>query len=385
MIVIKLLHLILGFLDIEITGKFNERMLNLFAINKINVWNISKTEEKIYVSIKVKDFKKVRKIRRKTGIKVSVVRRHGLPFVFAQYHLRYGFFIGIALYFTILYLLSLFVWQINVVGNYNVDTDSILKVCEELGLKKGAFKKNINSHNLRDKLLLNCDSLAWASINIEGATVTVNVSEIKNSMSETSFCNIVSDYNGVIKNILVQKGTAAVKNGDAVQKGNLLISGVVEIAGQSHFTNATGIVTAEVEEQISITVSKRGIAKNYLNNGYSKFALDFFGIKLPLYLGGELREHDLEKKIFPLYLFGKEMPVTLYRLDVYPFQTYLFDKCGSEITAETDIMFKNELAKKGISDYKLINTENFVNDNENNTVFTVKYVKNIGFKEKLLF
>ncbi len=385
MIIIKLLRLILGYLDIEITGEFNERMLNLFAINKINVWNISKTEDKIYVSIKVNDFKKVRKIRRKTGIKASVITRHGLPFVLAQYHLRYGFFVGMVLYFAILYFLSLFVWQISVVGNYNVATDSILAVCEELGLKKGAFKKNINSHNLRDKLLLNCDSLAWASINIEGSTITVNVSEIKNSGMESSFCNIVSDYNGVIKNILVQKGTAAVKNGDAVQKGDLLISGVVEMAGQSHFTNASGVVSAEVEEKISVSVSKRGIAKNYINNGYSKFALDFFGIKLPLYLGGELREHDAEQKIFPLYLFGKEMPITLYRLDVYPFHTYYFDKSDSEINNETELMFKNELVNKGITEYKLVNTENFVSEDEKITVFTVKYIKNIGFKEKLLF
>ncbi len=385
MIIIKLLHYIFGYLDIEIIGEFNERMLNLFSINKINVWNICKDGEKIYVSIKIRDFKKIRVIRRKTNIKISVIKRHGLPFLLARNRLRYGFFAGVLVYFGLLYFLSLFVWQIGVEGNYNVDSDEILSVCEELGLKKGVFKKGINPHNLRDKLLLNCDSLAWASVNIEGSSVTVNVSEIKNSVPQTTYCNIVSDFNGVIKNILVQKGTAAVSSGDAVQKGDLLISGVVETAGKSHFTDATGVITAEVEEKIIIAEDKKGIAKEYINNGYSKFAVEFFSFRFPLYLGGEMLDYDYKHTIMPLCLFGKEMPITLYRLDVYPYYTYFYDKTESEIINETELMFKNELTNKGITDYKLVSTENSVNGEKIITVFTVKYIKNIGVKEKLLF
>lgn len=383
--IIKLFHLIYGFLCIKISGEFNERMLNLFSVNKINVWNITKNEEEIFVCISIKDFKKIRKIRRKTGIKISISERHGLPFVLSRYHLRYGVFAGVSLCVGLLIFLNLFVWQIKVEGNYNVDSEKILTVAGQFGLKKGAYKKKINAHELRDKILLNCDGLAWASINIEGCSVTINVSEIKNETTENSYCNLVSDYNGVIKNIVVQKGTAAVEKGDAVQKGDLLISGIVEFTGHTRFTDAVGIVTAQVEEKIEITVNQKDLGKNYISDGYKKFALEFFSVKIPLFLGGELRNYDYNHNENPLKLFGKELPITLHELEVYPYNFYDYVKSESEIKKETELLFIQEIKNRGIVDYTVLDTVEKIQDNVYLSVFTVKHTKNIGVKEKLLF
>ncbi len=385
MMIIKLFRFILGYLDIEATGEFCERLLNLFALNKISVWNINRSSDKLLTTIKVKDFKKIRKIRGRSGIKVKVIKRHGLPFILNKNRYRYGFACGIVLFFAIIYILNLFVWQVRIEGNSLVDSEEILTACEEVGLKKGILKNRIESYTLRDKLLLKCSSLAWASVNVEGSVVTVNVSEIKNQNVKNDYCNVVSDYNAVIKSVIVYKGSAAVEKGDAVSKGDLLISGVVDVAGKTHFTSATGEIVAEIEEKIPIEVELIGKHKNYIGNGYSKYAVDFFGLKLPLYLGGENRSYDCESSTTPLMLFDSEMPIAFYKLKLFPYAISTYVKNEQQIESEVDVLFKDIIQKRDITDIDIISVATQNTETHYKAVFTVKYQKNIGVEEKILF
>lgn len=369
----------------EISGEFCERMLNLFSHHKVNVWGIEKKDEKIILFIKIKDYKKIRKFRGKTKIRIKIIDKYGLPFLIKRNRLRYGFFVGVILYFVIIYVLNLFVWRVEIVGNQTVDSAEIIEICDKIGLKTGVKKSLVNSYQMRDRLLLNSDKLAWASINLEGSVVTVNVSEIMNSFDDREFYNIVSDFNGVIKDIKVQKGSATVQKGDAVQKGDLLISGIVSVENNIYFTNAIGIVTAEVEEKVSISSNLTALEKKPIARPYKKYAVDFFNIKLPLYLGKENRYYDYTSTKQPLYLFGKEMPVYLYKLEISPYTPNLYQKSPEMIKNETDTLFKKLLQEKGIDKVEITEITNEINDKASITVYTIKYLKNIGIKEKILF
>lgn len=375
----------MGYLSVEISGEFCERILNLFSYHKISVWGIERETDKIILFIKIRDYKKIRKIRGKTKIKIKIIDRYGLPFFMRRNRFRYGFFGGILLFFLLIYVLSLFVWRIQIVGNQTVETAEIIEICDKIGLKTGIKKSKIDSYKMRDKLLLNSDKFAWASVNLEGSVVTVNISEIKNSFEDGESCNIVSDFNGVIKDIKVQKGNAAVQKGDAVLKGDLLISGVVSVENNTYFTNATGVVTAEVEEKVSVTVNLIGIDKMPVANSYKKYAVDFFNVTLPLYLGKENRNYDYISTRQPIYLFGKEMPICVYKLEISPYTPYSYQKTDEMVKKETEIQLKEALEEKGIADAKITDITNKTTDKKCITTYTVKYLKNIGIKEKILF
>ena len=383
--IISFLHYFLGYLTVEINGEFCERLLNLISLNKVSAWNIKRKVDKILLSVKVKDIWKLRKIRRKTGIKVRIIERKGVPFIIQKYHLRYGFVFGLILFFSIIYILNMFVWRVEIVGNQSVSSEEIFKTCEAIGIKNGIKKSKFDSYKLRDELLLNAEKLSWASLNLEGSVITVNVSEIKNDFNSEEYCNIISDYNGVIKSIKVQKGSASVSVGDAIQKGDLLISGVVTAAGQSFFTNASGEILAEVEEKITIEIPMFETQKTHNVKNYKKYCLDFFNITIPLYLGRETRDYDYIWNKNTINFFGKEMPIVLYTLDIYPYIYEEYQLNETQLEDKTNEELQNALKEIEEKDIKIINVTNKMDEFFCTTTYTIKYLKNIGIKEKILF
>lgn len=383
--IISFLHYFLGYLTVEINGEFCERLLNLISLNKVSAWNIKRKVDKILLSVKVKDIWKLRKIRRKTGIKIRIIERKGVPFIIQKYHLRYGFVFGLILFFSIIYILNMFVWRVEIVGNQSVSSEEIFKTCEAIGIKNGIKKSKFDSYKLRDELLLNAEKLSWASLNLEGSVITVNVSEIKNDFNSEEYCNIISDYNGVIKSIKVQKGSASVSVGDAIQKGDLLISGVVTAAGQSFFTNASGEILAEVEEKITIEIPMFETQKTHNVKNYKKYCLDFFNITIPLYLGRETRDYDYIWNKNTINFFGKEMPIVFYTLDIYPYIYEEYQLNETQLEDKTNEELQNALKEIEEKDIKIINVTNKMDEFFYTTTYTIKYLKNIGIKEKILF
>jgi similar to stage IV sporulation protein len=69
-----------GILEVEFFGVYTEKVLNLAAKNRISIWSARYREQKIICKMTVKDFLKLPKILRKSGIRVHIKRKMGLPF-----------------------------------------------------------------------------------------------------------------------------------------------------------------------------------------------------------------------------------------------------------------------------------------------------------------
>ena len=89
--------------------------------------------------------------------------------------------------------------------------------------------------------------------------VKIKENEVLSSIPETDTgpCNLVADRDGVITAMIVRKGTAAVKIGDQVEKGQILVKGEVEIRNDSdevvniHYVHADADVMARTEYQVT--------------------------------------------------------------------------------------------------------------------------------------
>ncbi len=302
-----------GVLSVEFMGVYPEKVLNLCSKNKISIWSAKFKNGKINCKITVKDFLKLPKILRKSGIRVHILRKSGFPFFIKKYSKRFGIFTGLLLFFAVLYMMSGYIWIIDVVGNTNTDTKEIINVCEQIGIKTGVRASGISAKNAAQQLLLKTDTLAWSSFNIEGCRLTVNVTEIKEKPEDNSKAtNLKASADGIITHIDVKAGNCLVKVGDVVNKGDILVSGIIESESDTKFVHSIGTITAKTETQITLEEPLEKQVSYPTGKVKQKSVLEFFTLKIPLYLGGETGEYDCQISEKSLRLFGQNLPAKIY-------------------------------------------------------------------------
>ena len=81
-----LIFYILGYLNIEVEGVFVERFINICKSKGILLWNVKmKKGVLLYANIGIKDYKNIRTIAKKTGTRVRIKKKCGIPFVLNRY------------------------------------------------------------------------------------------------------------------------------------------------------------------------------------------------------------------------------------------------------------------------------------------------------------
>ena len=259
----SILHFIFGYVNINAEDGFNERFINLCTAAGIPLWNIKKYDNTLTACTTARGYLKIREPARKSGVKVRMTRKKGLPFFINRNRSRVGILIGIAVSFAILAVLSGYIWVIDVEGNESISDSEIISAFEENGLKIGCRASKINKVELQINSLAQLSDISWASVNIDGCTAVIEVHEAtdKPDIEERRGTgNIIASKDGQVEIIEPYRGSAAVKPGATVTEGTLLISGASETRTQSAvFTDADGYVVAETNIDI---VAAQGLIRN---------------------------------------------------------------------------------------------------------------------------
>lgn len=385
--VINAIKYFLGFVEFSVSGDFPERFLNQLAANRVTFWDIKRQDKKLYLKILLKDYKKLHKIKGKNRITTRVVARHGFPFTFKKYRLRSGFAVGFILYFAMLFYMQSFVWNINVVGNERLSTEEVLSACRELGLKEGTPLGSVDAEQLRTKIALTLPDIAWASVNIEGATATVNISEaLPTEKSDKSPCNLVAARDGIIEQIEVTEGTVVCKVGQTVRAGDLLVSGITDHKdGTSKFGRSSGKVYAKTERTLSYLATFVQSEKVYSGNPQKRRALSFFGIDIPLYLGTLKGNFERTVTVQRFSWNGAYLPVSLteaafYRVDT---KAFLIDEA---IARELALQKLRELEEQELENAQILskNVEFKVVEKGVEISATYSLIENISKRDLLL-
>ena len=105
-----------GYVRIKAYTQSPERFLNLCAYHKITVWNLINKNDIYEMNLSINDFFRLKNICKKTGTKIRITGKYGLPFFFYRNKKRKAFFIGILLSFLILFFLfrlylGIFMWR----------------------------------------------------------------------------------------------------------------------------------------------------------------------------------------------------------------------------------------------------------------------------------
>ena len=385
---------ILGFLKISVKGYYIERFINICKNNKITIWNLKRKDNiELNLNVRIKEFKEISKIAKKTGCKVKIKNKKGIPFLLHKYKKRKIFFILLILLVLIIGLSSCFVWNVEIEEENGYELENIREDIEKAGLRSGVFKGKINTKEIINKIRLERKDIAWMGIELKGTNAIVKLvksDEKPEIINEDEYCNIISDKEGIITKISVQNGTANVKVGDTVNIGDVLVNGWIE----GKFTGIRYVHSlAEIEAKVwyteSIKIPYNATETKYTENEEEKYGIKFnnfqinFTKKYSKFKIYDTIETENKIKLFSDFYLPISIVKTTYKEQEKVEKTYTVEEAKN-------IGIK-QLEEK--LDGKIENKDNIVNKNINTyeqadgvlVYVTYEVLENIGTNEKIAF
>lgn len=273
-----------GYVRIKACTQSPERFLNLCAYHKIILWNLVHKNGVYEMNLSIKDFFRLKNICKKTGTRILIIGKYGLPFFFYRNKKRKAFFIGIFMSFLIMFFLSNYIWNIHVEGNIHNSTQSILGYLEKIDVRHGSLKKDLDCSLIAEKLRGEFPNITWVSAKITGSRLFLEVKENDNIYRESTpqkgAYDLVSNKTGEIVSMITRKGTPLKKTGDCCKQGEILVSGRLDILNDSK----------EVEKY-AYTDADADIYVEYPLEYFQQFSMIY---QKPVYTGTQKRGYLLQ-------------------------------------------------------------------------------------------
>ena len=275
----------LGFVEFQATDGFPERFLNLCNINGITLWNVQNDGVKVKACTSINAYKNIRKPAHKSGMKVRLLSKRGLPFFVKNNKARVGVLVGVLISVLFLLCSSCVLWDVEVTGNTKMKSEQLLDSLSTYNVKVGSVKSNIDTKSVEAKLLKEYPELSWASINIFGMKAVLEVKENTEKpkiIDDNIPMNIVAKKDARIILVNGYSGTNVVKENDVVITGDLLISGTtINQDGSERLVRAKGKVFAETITNLSEDVLNVH-ETHVLSESNIRYKIYLLGAEIPL-------------------------------------------------------------------------------------------------------
>ena len=262
------------------------------------------------LTVRERDFLKIKDL-----FKGRIEFEHSEPLgLFGKYKClpyKTAYFSAIFLSFFLILFLSNFVWDIRIDGNVNIPDSDIALRLSECGFQIGDFWGAKDRSRIESNYLESDGRISWININRRGSVAYISVIEKEDKEeidSEISgYSNLVATADCVIEEITVKRGTAAVKPGDVVKKGDILIIGILPEEVGGAFCAAEGSDLGRINEQITVCVDRKYDEIVEKEKKIYSITLNFFKISINIFkLYGNLTDkYDIIDTEKTYSLFGK--------------------------------------------------------------------------------
>lgn len=302
--------------DFVAEGAYCERLLTLAANEGIDIINPRKHDYKMFGTVFAGDYKRLRKPAKAVGLRLKIVKKHGLTFFLKRHKTKIGFAAGTAAVMLIVLMLNMFIWKINVTGNEKVPAEDIIAAAEEQGLVAGSLRKKHIVRDISWYILSKNAGLAWVTVNIQGCTANIVVTEI-NEETEMKYdddkpVNIIASKYGVIRSMDVFDGQDVVKVGDAVMKGDLLVSAVYEDRyNKLTLKHARARIMAETDYSITVEFPMEQVLTEKGRVKKETGELTILGMKIKYGSDKNCDGLPFEKEEKNLYFFWLKLPISI--------------------------------------------------------------------------
>lgn len=277
---LKLLRFMIGYARVEVYGFAPERFINLIIKNEIVIWDIESTDKGYIFYTGRYNLLKMKPYLQKTNMKLKLLEKYGMPYFIKNNKKRVVFIAGFGMFLTGIYILSLFVWEVRIVGEDKLIKENVLEYMEEEYVPLGTLKTKVNCDDIEKKLRVRYPDISWISCELKGTGLTVYLEEGKAAKIKTDGYesgDVIASKDAIITKMITREGTPVVKVKDTVKKGDILISGTIYIYDDNNEVLETsyicadgdvyGTTTYEYEDYIDLQYydkSYTGVSKKYI-------------------------------------------------------------------------------------------------------------------------
>ena len=240
-----------------LTGLNLERFINTMRKEEIPLVSVRRQNQRSLIcQCFSADLGQIASIADEKGWRMHRVEPAGLSALWAFLKKRPGIPCGLALALIIALTLSQFIWRVEIhnAGAYEAEIASYLA---QNGYAIGARRAGIDASVLERELTYRYPEIAWLHAYVSNVTLVVDVTHgvPMPNMPEKEPAHLYASRGGVVDSIRVSAGTAAVKVGDVVQKGQLLIRGEERGKdGETAPVRAQGTVMARCWQSHTVTL-----------------------------------------------------------------------------------------------------------------------------------
>lgn len=290
-----------------VVNENSNKFLNYLIYNKIYYDSLNKYNEYFVLDVSYDDYLYIRR-----RYKCHIVKYYGKKNIVNIYENNKYVLLSLIISFMLLFLLCNTIFDIKI----NSDNKDIINIINnslsDNGI--GVYKRKVSFdklNSIKNKILEdNKDTLEWIEIREKGCIYYIDVTprvKSNNNVDNSLPSDIVAEKDGVIKHIVVHRGSKVIDNGDYVKKGDILISGnIIKNENVIDKVHSEGVIYAETWKTVNISIPFKRIDYVYKKT-INHYYLDIFGHKFTI-SGKYDSDNTINKKSIVLdkpYLFFK--------------------------------------------------------------------------------
>ena len=220
----------------------NERSISVFGIRQEDALTYS-------FEINRRDFLTLKELLERRGDRVVLSQKTLLHAIAQSILHRPILYSGLLIFFAVSLILPTRILAIQVEGNDAVPVRRILEAADEAGLRLFSPCVQVRSEKMKNALLCAIPELQWAGVNTYGSRAVISVRERAQSAQQTrdekTVSSIVAQRDGIIQSVTALRGSVQCREGQAVQEGQVLISGFTDCGICIRAERAEGEVYAQ--------------------------------------------------------------------------------------------------------------------------------------------
>lgn len=368
-----------GFVTVKVISPQIERFLNMARNENIYIWNLKKlSPNEITFSVSVKGFKNLRKTVYKTSSKVKIINKKGAFRYLGRLNRRKFLVYSFIFSFILLMALNSLILDIEIVGAKTIDNKKILEKLSEINLKKFSLRSNIDIDRISLKLINDLDNISWVGVYEKGSKLKIEIKERKlppQIVPKDVPCHIIARKDGIISSMNVENGEAAVKIGDVVTKGQVLVSGILPTKHDDmRYVHAMADITAKTWKEVFSDCKLYRYDKIYTGKKKSKLFLKLFGKEFDLSFGSIIPYYNSDintkRNIFGFIEFKKDT-YSEYTLKKVPISK------EESLKKEKDLLYKELLKEYKKEQIQSVEFSEFIVDKE---TYTLRMIANLTEK-----
>ena len=327
-----------GMVQAELTSADMARTLDAVNNSGIQIWNaVPQGDLTIRFCIRRSDWRRLTELMRRRGERLQLIGRSGIYWSAKGMLGRPVLMIGLVFFLAFVLFVPSRIYFVQVEGNAAIPDNLILEAAEESGICFGASRRAVRSEKMKNELLSALPQLQWAGVNTYGCVAVISVRErstTETASTQDTISSIVAARDGIILSCTATRGNMLCIVGQAVQAGDVLISGFTDCGLAVTATRAEGEIMAETRRELMIATPSEYQIRSGIQDRTTKYSLIIGKKRINFYKGSGIWDTSCGKMYTEYHLTlpgGFQLPVTL----VKEVETTYELSVGRQETAET--------------------------------------------------